>query len=95
MNNRGRRHWLGISPHDYPVRIVSQVPPRSIEDIFQPLWTPADAASYLGLHEKTAIKMARLQQIPAIRLGKHWRFRASDLTAWVATQVQSSRQPVE
>jgi excisionase family DNA binding protein len=68
---------------------------RSVAEPFQPLWTPADAASYLGLHEKTVIKMARLGQIPAIRLGKHWRFRAPDLTAWVETQVQSNRQPVE
>jgi excisionase family DNA binding protein len=60
-----------------------------------PLWTPADTANYLGVHLKTAIKRARLGQIPAIRLGKHWRFRASDLTSWVATQVQSNRQPVE
>jgi hypothetical protein len=32
---------------------------------FEPLWTPADAASFLRLHEKTVIKMARLGQIPS------------------------------
>jgi excisionase family DNA binding protein len=69
--------------------------PRSVAEPFQPLLTPAEAASYLRLHEKTVIKMARLGQIPAIRLGKHWRFRSTDLTTWVATQVQSNRQPVE
>jgi excisionase family DNA binding protein len=67
----------------------------SIADPFQRLWTPADAASYLGLHEKTVIRMARLMQFPAIRLGKHWRFRATDVVAWAAGQVQSNRQPVE
>lgn len=76
-------------------KLSGAIVPISVTDTFQPLWTPADAASYLGLHEKTVIKMARLVQIPAIRLGKHWRFRASDLTAWIATQVQSNRQPVE
>lgn len=69
--------------------------PVSVAGTFEPLWTPTDAASFLRLHEKTVIKMARLGQIPAIRLGKHWRFRATDLTSWVATQVQSNRQPVE
>jgi excisionase family DNA binding protein len=57
---------------------------------FEPLWHPADAATYLGIHEKTAIKMARLGQLPALRLGKHWRFRASDLTAWAEQQVKST-----
>jgi excisionase family DNA binding protein len=76
-------------------KLPSNIVPISVATTIEPLWTPADAASYLGLHEKTVIKMARLGQIPAIRLGKHWRFRAVDLTAWVSTQVQSNRQPVE
>jgi excisionase family DNA binding protein len=50
---------------------------------------------YLRLHPKTVIRMARQQAIPAIRLGKHWRFRLSDLTAWTAEQVQSTCQPSE
>jgi excisionase family DNA binding protein len=57
--------------------------------------TPADAADYLRLHAKTVIRMARKQAIPALRLGKHWRFRSSDLTAWAAERVQSTRQPHE
>jgi excisionase family DNA binding protein len=73
----------------------STVWPISIADPFQRLWTPTDAASYLCLHEKTIIRMARLKQIPAIRLGKHWRFRATDIVAWAAGQVESNRQPVE
>ncbi|WP_158791516.1 helix-turn-helix domain-containing protein [Granulicella sp. L60] len=67
----------------------------STPNCFEPLWHPADAATYLGIHEKTVIKMARLSQLPALRLGKHWRFRAVDLTAWAAQQVKSSCQPVE
>jgi excisionase family DNA binding protein len=61
----------------------------------QPLWQPRDAAVYLGLHEKTVIKMARLRRLPAVRLGKHWRFRHSDLAAWVDSTVQSTCQPAE
>jgi excisionase family DNA binding protein len=60
----------------------------------EPLWTPKDAAAYLCLHEKTVIRMARENQLPALRLGKHWRFRACDLTAWAASRVESSCQPV-
>jgi excisionase family DNA binding protein len=65
------------------------------QNLFEPLWHPVDAANYLGIHEKTVIRKARLRQIPALRLGKLWRFRASDLTAWAADQVKSNRQPGE
>ena len=54
-----------------------------------PLWRPQEAAQYLGIYEKTVIKLARLHKLPALRLGKHWRFRRTDLVSWVATQVQS------
>jgi excisionase family DNA binding protein len=62
---------------------------------WEPLLTPAEAAAYLRIHTKSVIRLARLQAVPAIRLGKHWRFRSSDLTMWIADQVHSSRQPVE
>jgi excisionase family DNA binding protein len=40
--------------------------------------------------------MAREGDIPALRVGhKHWRFRRSDLVAWAAAKVGSSRQPTE
>jgi excisionase family DNA binding protein len=61
----------------------------------EPLLHPQEAANYLGVHPKTAIKMARLRQLPALRLGKHWRFRATDLAAWTAKQIQSTCQPGE
>jgi excisionase family DNA binding protein len=62
---------------------------------WEPLQTPEEAAAYLRVHPKTAIRMARNQMIPAIRLGKHWRFRRSDLTDWAASQVKSACQPNE
>jgi excisionase family DNA binding protein len=57
------------------------------------LLTPAEAARYLRVHPKTIIRLARQQAIPALRLGKHWRFRATDLETWAARQVQSTCQP--
>jgi excisionase family DNA binding protein len=62
---------------------------------WEPLQTPEEAAAYLRVHSKTVIRMARTQMIPALRLGKHWRFRSSDLTAWAASQVKSACQPDE
>jgi excisionase family DNA binding protein len=61
---------------------------------FEPLITPAEAGALLGIHAKTALKMARANLLPGIRIGKHWRFRASWLNIYVANQLQSSGQPV-
>ena len=60
---------------------------------FEPLLTPAEGANLLGIHAKTLIKMARGNMIQAIRIGKHWRFRASWINTYIANQLQSSRQP--
>lgn len=56
---------------------------------FEPLLTPVEAATWLGVHEKTAIRMARGGELPALRIGKHWRFRRSDLESWAAQRVRS------
>ena len=62
---------------------------------FEALVTPAEASAYLRVHPKTIIRLARQRAIPALRIGKHWRFRLSDLIDWTATKVQSPCQPVE
>ena len=81
----GKASWCGyLTPMDS----------TQCQNAFEPLWHPSQAATFLGVHEKTAVKMARIGQIPALRVGKHWRFRRSDLVSWVASRVQSTCQPV-
>jgi hypothetical protein len=36
-------------------------------------------------------RMARRGQIPAYRIGRYWRFRASELDEWLRVQL---RQPI-
>jgi excisionase family DNA binding protein len=60
---------------------------------FEPLLSPAQAGTWLGVHEKTAISMARGGELPALRIGKHWRFRRTDLESWAELRVRSGRQP--
>jgi excisionase family DNA binding protein len=55
---------------------------------FETLLSPAEAASLLGVHEKTLIKLARTGGVPAARLGKLWRFRASTLDTWFRSKEQ-------
>jgi excisionase family DNA binding protein len=68
---------------------------RSQRNEFEALVTPEEAGSYLRIHPKTVVRLARQKLLPALRIGKHWRFRASDLIDWTEGRLQSSSQPVE
>jgi excisionase family DNA binding protein len=60
----------------------SQVPYRSPEfqsPITEPLWTVEDVAQYLKLEPETVRAMARNGKLPAIKIGKVWRFKKSAL----------------
>lgn len=56
---------------------------------FEPLLTSDRAASLLGIHPKTLQKLARNGKLPALRIGDLWRFRSSDLQAWIDDAVNS------
>jgi excisionase family DNA binding protein len=67
---------------------------RQDEIIRQPLgnWSPAlepllddkQAAQFLGgIHHKTIQRMARNGEVPAYRVGRFWRYRASELNDWL------------
>jgi excisionase family DNA binding protein len=47
-----------------------------------------EAAGWLRIHWKTLQEMARWREIPAFKIRTGWRFRLSDLQAWVASQVR-------
>jgi excisionase family DNA binding protein len=62
--------------------IKSESPQR-----FEPLLDDNQAALLLGgLHPKTLQRMARRGQVPAFRVGKYWRYRASELDEWLKRQ---------
>ncbi len=59
---------------------------------FEPLLTVAEAALLLGgIHPKTLMRLARLGEVPAIKIGRCWFFRASALNDWIGLQSQSHR----
>ena len=57
---------------------------------FERLLDNQEAAKLLNIHPKTIVQMARRGEIPAMRIGKFWRFRASALDKWVRSAVDSS-----
>jgi len=52
----------------------------------EPLWTVEDVAGYLRLEPETIRVMAREEKIPAIKVGRVWRFNKNSLKAWLMQQ---------
>ena len=57
---------------------------------FEELLYLREAASLLGMHWKTLEIMARARKIPALKVGKRWRFRASALNLWLEHGINSN-----
>jgi len=58
---------------------------------FEPMLRLREAAKLLGLHPDTLKKKVRRGEIPGMKIGKRWRFRASDLDLWVRSKLTSSQ----
>ena len=72
---------------------ANQIQPQETHNIPTPIWSTAEAALYLQIHPRTLARMARHGEIPAFHIGKLWRFRHSDLDAWLENKVRSSSYP--
>ncbi len=70
-------------------RALAAFPSRAENDIsfgiteFEPLLNSHQAARLLSIHHKTLQKLARRGDIHGTHVGKLWRFRASELNAWL------------
>jgi len=60
--------------------------------MLQRLLTPDDVAVMLGIPRLQVIRQARLGNIPAIKIGKAWRFRLSAVEAWLAEKETHSEK---
>ncbi len=54
-----------------------------VKSVAPRLLTPDEVAILLGIERVQVIRLARAGKIPAIKLGKAWRFRPSTLDAWL------------
>ena len=50
--------------------------------------TVEELHSYLKIPKATLYSLAQSGRIPAAKVGKHWRFRRSDIDAWLKAQQQ-------
>ena len=61
---------------------------------YEPLLGDAEAARFLGgLHPKTVQRMARRGDIPHYRVGKYYRYRASELSTWLVLHSSGQNNP--
>jgi excisionase family DNA binding protein len=51
------------------------------------------ASELLCVHPKTVKRLAAEGRLPAMKIGKLWRFRASVLDEWLQAQIQCAGHP--
>ncbi|SPF54308.1 hypothetical protein SBA4_630019 [Candidatus Sulfopaludibacter sp. SbA4] len=49
----------------------------------EPLLTTAAVARWLGVSTRTVCLWAECRELPAIKIGRQWRFREGELSAWL------------
>lgn len=57
------------------------------------LLTSKEASQILKIHPKVLERMAKRGEVPALKVGKFWRYRATTLDDWISSRLQSARQP--
>jgi excisionase family DNA binding protein len=57
---------------------------------FERLLNLREAALVLEMHWKTLEGMARKGRVPALKVGKRWKFRLSSLNRWLDDQLNST-----
>lgn len=50
---------------------------------YSPLLTTAAVAKWLGVSTRTVCLWAECKEIPALKIGRQWRFREGDLSVWL------------
>ena len=53
----------------------------------QTYWTVEQVAEYLQLHVQTVARMAARGELPAVKVGRHWRFRKDMIDAALKEQM--------
>lgn len=72
---------------------LNPTPDSCEQHAFESLLDLREAAAILGMHRKTLEAMARNGEVPAVKLGKRWKFRLSSLDLWVENRLHSTTQP--
>jgi excisionase family DNA binding protein len=58
---------------------------------FQALLSTAAVAKWLGIATRTVCLWAECEEIPALKIGKQWRFREEDVRRWLEQGAARNR----
>lgn len=57
----------------------------------EPVMTARDVAEYLRFSEAKVYRMAKAGQIPAVRIGRAWRFKRELIDEWIRRESERAR----
>jgi excisionase family DNA binding protein len=57
------------------------------------LLTSKEASRVLKIRPKVLERMAKRGEVPALKVGRFWRYRATTLDAWITSRLKSTCQP--
>ena len=78
---------------NWPVASHGSSPLNSALHEIERLLTTKEVSEILKVHPKVLERMAKRGEVPALKVGKFWRYRATTLDAWINSRLQSERQP--
>ena len=55
------------------------------------LMDTADVAKYLKMHAKTIVSMVERGELKAYKVGRHWRYRKSDIDAYLEARQSTPK----
>jgi excisionase family DNA binding protein len=55
--------------------------------------TVMEVARFLRVPKSTVYKLARVGELPASKIGKHWRFLRRDIHEWMHSRSGKPREP--
>jgi excisionase family DNA binding protein len=61
----------------------------------EPLMSVRQVAEFLQLNQTTIYAWAQQGQLPGYKLGRNWRFRPSEIEAWLVKRRQGSAADVD
>jgi excisionase family DNA binding protein len=57
---------------------------------FPEIMTLSEVAQYLRVTRQTIYNHLWKKQIPGYRVGRHWRFKKSEIDKWLSTQTEKN-----
>ncbi|PIQ89261.1 MAG: DNA-binding protein [Candidatus Omnitrophica bacterium CG11_big_fil_rev_8_21_14_0_20_42_13] len=59
-----------------------------------PILTVEEVGEYLKIPKQTLYLWARTGAIPAVKVGKHWRFKRSSIDIWIEEKEKESQHKI-